>query len=49
MGQSIQKGDSIEMANKIDDWNKGWNVKDHKLTTRWYDEKGGIYKRFDSL
>ncbi len=38
MGQRISKADSIEIANKIDDWNKGWKIKDYKLATKWYSE-----------
>lgn len=34
--QGISKADSVEIAGKIDDWNKGWKIKDYKLTTQWY-------------
>lgn len=34
--QSISKSDSLEIVTKIDDWNKGWKVKDYKLATKWY-------------
>lgn len=38
LGQTISKSDSIEIANKIEDWNKGWQVKDYKLATKWYSD-----------
>jgi hypothetical protein len=34
--QKISKTDNLEIANKIDDWNNGWKVKDCKRSTNWY-------------
>jgi len=45
-GQSISKVDSLEIANKIDDWNKGWKVKDYELTTKWYSETAEFTNAF---
>lgn len=36
MGQEVTIADSIEISNKIDDWNKGWKMKDYKIATKWY-------------
>ena len=36
VGQTISNSDSIEIANKIEDWNRGWKGKDYKLATKWY-------------
>ena len=46
MGQRLSKPDSIEIANKIDDWNNGWNVKDYKLATKWYSETADFTNAF---
>lgn len=46
MGQRISKADSIEIVNKIDDWNKGWKVKDYKLATKWYSETAEFTNAF---
>ena len=46
MAQRISKADSIEIVNKIDDWNKGWKVKDHKLATKWYSETAEFTNAF---
>ncbi len=45
-GQSISKTDSTEIANKIEDWNKGWKIKDYKLTTRWYSDAAEFTNAF---
>ncbi len=36
VGQKISHADSVEISNKIEDWNKGWKIKDYELTTKWY-------------
>lgn len=46
LGQTISKSDSIEIANKIEDWNKGWQVKDYKLATKWYSDKAEFTNAF---
>lgn len=46
LGQSISKADSLEIASKIDDWNKGWKVKDYKLTTKWYSDAAEFTNAF---
>src|SRR6188474_858663 len=44
--QKISKSDSLEIINKIDDWNKGWKVKDYKITTKWYGEAAEFTNAF---
>jgi uncharacterized protein (TIGR02246 family) len=36
----------MEIANKIEDWNKGWKVKDYKLATRWYSDAADFTNAF---
>lgn len=45
-GQSISPADSAEIANKINDWNKGWKVKDYKITTKWYSDAAEFTNAF---
>lgn len=46
VGQKISKADSIEITNKIDDWNKGWKTKDYKIATQWYGQRAEFTNAF---
>ena len=46
MGQKVPKADSIDIVTKIDDWNKGWKVKDYSLATKWYSDKAEFTNAF---
>lgn len=46
VGQQITSKDSIEITNKINDWNKGWKQKDYKLTTQWYSDQAEFTNAF---
>jgi hypothetical protein len=45
-GQHISAADSVEIVSKIDDWNKGWKVKDYKLATKWYSDAAEFTNAF---
>ena len=44
--QRISIADSIEIVNKIADWNNGWKIKDYKLTTKWYSDASEFTNAF---
>ncbi len=44
--QKNNGNDSLEIVNKIDDWNQGWKIKDHKLATKWYAESAEFTNAF---
>jgi len=37
--QTISLADSLEIAQKLNDWNRAWGEKDHNLAAKWYSEK----------
>lgn len=46
VGQHITKKDSVEIVNKINDWNQGWKLKDYKLATKWYSDQAEFTNAF---
>ena len=46
IGQGLHNADSIEIVNKIDDWNKGWKVKDYVLASKWYSDRAEFTNAF---
>lgn len=37
--QTISAADSLEITQKMNDWNRAWVEKDHKLAAKWYTEQ----------
>jgi hypothetical protein len=44
--QTISVADSLEITQKIDDWNRGWKEKEYKLATKWYSEQAEFTNAF---
>ena len=44
--QRISPADSVAIAAKIGDWNKGWKTKDYKITTKWYSDAAEFTNAF---
>ncbi|WP_350286444.1 hypothetical protein [uncultured Croceitalea sp.] len=44
--QNVSAVDSIEIADKISDWNKAWKLKDPVLAAKWYTEKADFTNAF---
>lgn len=46
MAQEISASDSVEISNKIDDWNNAWTIKDVNLACKWYSEDADFTNAF---
>lgn len=44
--QAIAQPDSLEIINKINDWNKGWKTKDVELACKWYSKNADFTNAF---
>ena len=44
--QNISKKDSLEINEKIDDWNKAWKIKDASLAAKWYSDDADFTNAF---
>ena len=44
--QSITQKDSIEINEKIDDWNKAWKIRDASLAAKWYSNDADFTNAF---
>ncbi|MBP0905763.1 hypothetical protein ACFSKN_15775 [Mariniflexile gromovii] len=46
ISQNITESDSLQIVTKIDDWNRGWKVKDAELACKWYSENADFTNAF---
>jgi len=44
--QAITSIDSIQIVQKVDDWNKAWKIKDPKLAAKWYSDNADFTNAF---
>lgn len=44
--QNISKTDSIQIVEKIDDWNKAWKIKNASLAAKWYSNDADFTNAF---
>ncbi|GBF22504.1 MULTISPECIES: YybH family protein [Arenibacter] len=44
--QEVTIADSLEIVNKINDWNKAWKTKDVALACKWYSENADFTNAF---
>ena len=44
--QNISKNDSIQIVEKINDWNKAWKIKDANLAAKWYSNDADFTNAF---
>ncbi|KJD34987.1 hypothetical protein PW52_12895 [Tamlana sedimentorum] len=46
ISQNILESDSLQIVNKIDDWNRAWKTKDVELACKWYSENADFTNAF---
>lgn len=46
MAQDISKNDSIQIVEKVEDWNKAWKIKDANLAAKWYTDDAEFTNAF---
>ncbi|WP_157470476.1 Cif family virulence factor [Cyclobacterium amurskyense] len=44
--QTLSEPDSLQVINKINDWNQGWKIKDVKLACKWYSKNADFTNAF---
>lgn len=44
--QALSESDSLQIVNKIDDWNQGWKTKDVALACKWYSKNADFTNAF---
>jgi len=44
--QNISEKDSLEINEKVDDWNKAWKIKDASLAAKWYSNDADFTNAF---
>ncbi len=44
--QNISEKDSTEISEKINDWNKAWEIKDANLAAKWYSDDADFTNAF---
>jgi len=44
--QNISKNDSIQIVEKVNDWNNAWKVKDASLAAKWYSDDADFTNAF---
>ncbi|QIE58749.1 hypothetical protein G5B37_03985 [Rasiella rasia] len=46
VSQNISESDSLQIVNKIADWNRAWKIKDAELACKWYSENADFTNAF---
>ena len=46
IAQNISKNDSIQIVEKVEDWNKAWKIKDANLAAKWYSDDSEFTNAF---
>ena len=44
--QNVSEKDSLEISEKINDWNKAWKIKDANLAAKWYSDNADFTNAF---
>lgn len=44
--QALSESDSLQIVNKINDWNQGWKTKDVELACKWYSKNADFTNAF---
>ena len=44
--QKVAKIDSIQIVEKVDDWNEAWKIKDADLAAKWYSDDADFTNAF---